>query len=89
MDDLFNWINPKTNKHSPMISPEIHTIIMNNADVRTKNLFNFKLNAFSDCNKMQLQLLKNKTVYFQLKNFPWTSSEIKNLMILWNVILSN
>lgn len=53
-----------------MISPEIHTIIMNNADVRTKNLFNFKLNAFSDCNKMQLQLFKNKTIYFQLKNFP-------------------
>lgn len=33
MDDLHKWVNPKTNKHSPMISPEIHSIIMKNADV--------------------------------------------------------
>lgn len=32
MDDLHKWVNPKTNKHSPMISPEIHSIIMKNAD---------------------------------------------------------
>ncbi|XP_033742673.1 ribonucleoside-diphosphate reductase large subunit-like [Pecten maximus] len=32
MNDLFNWINPKTNKHSPMISPKTHKIIMDNSD---------------------------------------------------------
>lgn len=33
MDDLYNWNNPKTGKHSPMISEEIHKIIQNNAEV--------------------------------------------------------
>lgn len=32
MDDLYNWINPKTKKHSPMISEEVHKIIMENAE---------------------------------------------------------
>ncbi|KAK3100478.1 hypothetical protein FSP39_020660, partial [Pinctada imbricata] len=32
MDDLFKWVNPKTGKNAPMISPEIHKIIMDNAD---------------------------------------------------------
>ncbi|KAL4230526.1 Ribonucleoside-diphosphate reductase large subunit [Mactra antiquata] len=32
MDDLHQWINPKTGKHSPMISDEIHKIIQDNAD---------------------------------------------------------
>lgn len=33
MDDLYKWVNPKTKKHSPMISKEIHEIILRNADV--------------------------------------------------------
>lgn len=33
MDDLYNWVNPKTGKHSPMISPDIYKIIKDNADV--------------------------------------------------------
>ncbi|BFZ24519.1 hypothetical protein BsWGS_27558 [Bradybaena similaris] len=32
MADLYNWINPKTGKHSPMISKETFDIIMKNAD---------------------------------------------------------
>ncbi|OWF48960.1 ribonucleoside-diphosphate reductase large subunit-like [Mizuhopecten yessoensis] len=32
MNDLYTWINPKTNKHSPMISPKTHKIIMDNSD---------------------------------------------------------
>ncbi|RUS89168.1 hypothetical protein EGW08_003047 [Elysia chlorotica] len=32
MADLYNWINPKTGKHSPMISEETYNIIMKNAD---------------------------------------------------------
>ncbi|XP_060084097.1 ribonucleoside-diphosphate reductase large subunit-like [Ylistrum balloti] len=32
MNDLYNWINPKTRKHSPMVSPKIHKIIMDNCD---------------------------------------------------------
>lgn len=34
MNDLYNFHHPKTGKHSPMISPEIHKIIMDNAKVR-------------------------------------------------------
>ena len=33
MDDVYKWVNPKTGKHAPMISPEIHAIIQKNADV--------------------------------------------------------
>ena len=33
MEDLYNWINPKTKKHSPMISEKTYKIITKNADV--------------------------------------------------------
>ena len=33
MEDLYNWINPKTSNHSPMISDDIIRIIRDNADV--------------------------------------------------------
>jgi hypothetical protein len=40
MDDLYKWINPKTKKHSPMISEDIHKIIKDNQDVSLfKNLY--------------------------------------------------
>ncbi|XP_020628934.1 ribonucleoside-diphosphate reductase large subunit-like [Orbicella faveolata] len=32
MTDLYNYVNPKNGKHSPLISKETHEIIMNNAD---------------------------------------------------------
>ncbi|XP_074649624.1 ribonucleoside-diphosphate reductase large subunit-like [Tubulanus polymorphus] len=32
MDDLYNWVNPKTNKHSPMISKKLHDLVVANAD---------------------------------------------------------
>ncbi|CAL1526814.1 unnamed protein product [Lymnaea stagnalis] len=32
MSDLYNWVNPKTGKHSPMIAEEIYNIILANAD---------------------------------------------------------
>ncbi|XP_005108363.1 ribonucleoside-diphosphate reductase large subunit [Aplysia californica] len=32
MTDLYNWVNPKTGKHSPMISKEVYEIIQKNAD---------------------------------------------------------
>ncbi|KRY32764.1 Ribonucleoside-diphosphate reductase large subunit [Trichinella spiralis] len=31
IDDLYQWINPNTNKHSPMISPKVHQIIQANS----------------------------------------------------------
>jgi len=37
MTDLYNYVNPKNGKHSPLISKETHEIIMNNADVSEKN----------------------------------------------------
>ena len=33
MADLYNWINPKTRKHSPMISEKVFDIIKANAEV--------------------------------------------------------
>ena len=32
MKDLYDFINPKTNKHSPMISPELLQLIQDNSD---------------------------------------------------------
>ncbi|KAL5460462.1 hypothetical protein EMCRGX_G033913 [Ephydatia muelleri] len=32
MDDLYNYVNPKNGRHSPMISQEVHEIIVKNAD---------------------------------------------------------
>lgn len=32
MNDLYHWINPKSKKHSPMISAKIHKIVMDNRD---------------------------------------------------------
>ncbi|XP_064636493.1 ribonucleoside-diphosphate reductase large subunit-like [Lineus longissimus] len=32
IDDLYKWVNPKTNQHSPMIDDEVYKIIMDNAD---------------------------------------------------------
>lgn len=33
MTDLYEYVNPKNGKHSPLISKEIYEIIMTNADV--------------------------------------------------------
>ena len=38
MTDLYNYVNPKNGKHSPLISKETHEIIMNNADVSERTL---------------------------------------------------
>ena len=40
MTDLYNYVNPKNGKHSPLISKETHEIIMNNADVSEKDFEN-------------------------------------------------
>lgn len=34
MADLYEWINPKTNKHSPMISKATYDLIKENSEVR-------------------------------------------------------
>ena len=34
MTDLYNWINPKTLKHSPMISKQTYDLIKENSEVR-------------------------------------------------------
>ena len=33
MTDLYNYVNPKNGKHSPLISKETYDLIMENADV--------------------------------------------------------
>jgi ribonucleoside-diphosphate reductase alpha chain len=45
MDDLYQYINPKNGKHSPIISLETHRIIMNN-----EVFFNTKINYERDFN---------------------------------------
>ena len=42
MTDLYNYVNPKNGKHSPLISKETHEIIMRNADVSEGS--NFPIN---------------------------------------------
>ena len=33
MADLHDYINPKTNKHSPLLADDVHAIIVKNKDV--------------------------------------------------------
>lgn len=49
MEDLYNWVNPKTRKHSPMISKETYDIIKENADV-------------SSCYGFYIYFLRRKTL---------------------------
>ncbi|XP_048776929.1 ribonucleoside-diphosphate reductase large subunit-like [Ostrea edulis] len=65
MDDLYNWINPKTNQHSPMISSEIHSIIMNNADRLNSALiydrdFNYQYFGFKTLERSYLLRINGK-----------------------------
>lgn len=57
MNDLYHWINPKSKKHSPMISAKIHKIVMDNRDRLNSALIydrDFSYNYFGfktlDCN---------------------------------------
>ena len=36
MQDLYDWVNPRNQKHSPMISEGTYKLIMDNADVGEK-----------------------------------------------------
>lgn len=36
MADLYNYVNPKNGKHSPLISKQVYEIIKANADVSKK-----------------------------------------------------
>ena len=35
MDDLYNWTNPKTKKHSPMISKQFHQNVVKNSEANS------------------------------------------------------
>lgn len=47
MTDLYNYVNAKNGKHSPLISKETYEIIMNNADVSERTDFQFLSNTFN------------------------------------------
>lgn len=55
MTDLYNYVNPKNGRHSPLISKEAHEIIMANADVSEalslSDLFHVSLEAMKCCSK--------------------------------------
>ncbi|XP_062574926.1 ribonucleoside-diphosphate reductase large subunit-like, partial [Saccostrea cucullata] len=65
MDDLYKWINPKTNQHSPMISEAIHKIIMDNADRLNSALiydrdFNYQYFGFKTLERSYLLRINGK-----------------------------
>ena len=43
MGDLYNYVNPKNGRHSPMISEEVNKIIQLNANVSFNTLFSTEL----------------------------------------------
>ncbi|OBZ81424.1 Ribonucleoside-diphosphate reductase large chain [Choanephora cucurbitarum] len=49
VEDLYNYINPKTDKHSPMVAKDIHDIVLANADRLNSAIIydrDFKYNFF-------------------------------------------
>ncbi|CCF56434.1 hypothetical protein KAFR_0B01350 [Kazachstania africana CBS 2517] len=49
MDDLYNYVNPTTGKHAPVISQRVHEIIMKNKDVIDSTIVydrDYKFNYF-------------------------------------------
>ncbi|KAK3576877.1 hypothetical protein CHS0354_012932 [Potamilus streckersoni] len=62
MDDLYKYINPKTGKHSPMISEDTHRIIMANADALNSAIIydrDYSYNYFGFKTLERSYLLKN------------------------------
>ena len=74
MEDLYNWMNPKTNKHSPMISEKTYKIITNNADV--SNLVSFWC-LLGRWELLFVDKLKNALFLFTIFSIPVTSKLIK------------
>ncbi|CDW53882.1 ribonucleoside diphosphate reductase large [Trichuris trichiura] len=65
IDDLYNWINPLTKLHSPMIDPAIHKIIMENADRLNSAIvydrdFNFSYFGFKTLERSYLLKINGK-----------------------------
>merc|ERR1712050_380974 len=67
MSDLYNWVNPKTGKHSPMISKELYDTIMANADrlnsaIVSNRDFNYQYFGFKTLERSYLLKIDGKVV---------------------------
>ena len=68
MEDLYNWMNPKTKKHSPMISEKTYKIITNNADVSNLVSFSCLLGRWG---LLFVDKIKNALFLFTIFNIPY------------------
>jgi len=64
-DDLYNWVNPKTQKRSPMISDKIYNIIKDNADRLNSAIiydrdYNYNYFGFKTLERSYLLKIDNK-----------------------------
>ncbi|KAJ8661629.1 ribonucleoside-diphosphate reductase large subunit [Lichtheimia ornata] len=66
VDDLHTYVNPKTNKHSPMISDETHAVVMKHADRLNSAIiydrdFSFNFFGFKTLERSYLLKINGKT----------------------------
>ncbi|CDS13792.1 Putative Ribonucleoside-diphosphate reductase [Lichtheimia ramosa] len=66
VDDLHSYVNPKTNKHSPMISDETHAVVMKHADRLNSAIiydrdFSFNFFGFKTLERSYLLKINGKT----------------------------
>lgn len=73
MTALYNFVNPKNGKHSPLISKDTHEIIMKNADVSEKMIVNF------------ICSLKNKQRQVTIFNRHWCKFSVAQQKSDWCV----
>uniref|UniRef100_A0A915L2W5 Ribonucleoside-diphosphate reductase large subunit n=1 Tax=Romanomermis culicivorax TaxID=13658 RepID=A0A915L2W5_ROMCU len=85
MQDLYDWVNPRTNKHCPMIAAKTNEIIQNNADQLNSAIvydrdFKYTYFGFKTLERSYLLKINGKVengvfVVFQRQNLCSQSSE--------------
>ncbi|ASK51250.1 Ribonucleotide reductase large subunit [Eptesipox virus] len=65
--DLYNYINPYTNKHAPMVSETVYNIVMENKDILNSSIiydrdFSYNYFGFKTLEKSYLFKINNKIV---------------------------
>lgn len=67
MKDMFEYVNPRTNQHSPLLSDEVHEIIQKNAEVLDSHIiynrdFNYDYFGFKTLERSYLLKINGKIV---------------------------
>jgi hypothetical protein len=45
MNDMFNYVNPRNGQYAPLLSEEVHKVIMDNAEFLTRTLYTTEIST--------------------------------------------